>query len=253
MVRLVDTHSHIFVDEFESKEQIVQSAIGAGVTTIIMPNIDQDSIAAIKRTKNNFPKHTELMMGLHPSSVNKNFKEVLLEIEQQLDSLSCCAVGEVGLDYYWSTEFKLEQQEALEMQLNWAIDRSLPVSLHTRNATQETIEICKKFKGLTGVFHCFGGTPKEANEIIKLGMYLGIGGVLTFKNAGLAEVVANIDMDHIVLETDSPYLAPHPHRGKKNESAYLRIIAEKLAEVKGISLEEVARRTTENATKVFNL
>jgi TatD DNase family protein len=253
MVKLVDTHSHIFVDEFENKQQIVQSAIDAGVATILMPNIDVESLPKIKETAGLFPNQTRLMMGLHPSSVDAEYLSALAIIKQELDTLPCCAVGEIGLDYYWSDEFKNQQLDALSIQLQWAIDKNLPVSLHTRSATSETIALCRNYPGLKGVFHCFGGTKEEADQIVSLGMYLGIGGVLTFKNAGLAEVIKDIDLEHLVLETDAPYLAPHPKRGKRNEPALLRIIAEKLAEVKGISLEEVAEKTTVNATKVFNL
>lgn len=253
MVELIDTHSHIFVDDFEDKNAIVKNAIADGVTMILMPNIDISSINNIKTTHQHFKETTRVMMGLHPSSVDTNYEEVLKTISKEFEQGSCCAVGEIGLDFYWSTEFKKEQFAALEIQLQWAIDMDLPVSLHTRNATQETIDLCKNFSGLRGVFHCFGGSIEEANKIIELGMYLGIGGVLTFKNAGLAETILNVNMEHLVLETDSPYLAPHPNRGKRNEPAYLKLVAEKLAKIKSVTFEEVAKQTSLNAKKIFNL
>jgi len=253
MVKLVDTHAHIFVKEFEDLQTIIKSAVESGVEKILMPNIDLLSIEDVVWIKRDFPKQTEMMLGLHPCSVDENYIEVLNKIKKELVNYACCGVGEIGLDYYWSKDFINEQQKALEIQLQWAIDTNLPVSLHTRNATKETIDICKNFKGLKGVFHCFGGTEEEAKEIINLGMYLGIGGVLTFKNSGLDKVLEGIDLEHIVLETDSPYLAPLPFRGKRNEPAYLLYIAEKLAVIKNVTLSEVAEITTKNANKIFDL
>jgi len=253
MVKLVDTHSHIFVSEFEDVNTIVQNAKSNGIEKILMPNIDKESINDVLRVKALFPEQTEIMMGLHPCSVDKNYNEVLAAIGQQLTVSKCCAIGEIGLDYYWSKDLISEQHSALEIQLQWAIDSNLPVSLHTRNATKETIDICKNFKGLRGVFHCFGGTVAEASEIIALGMFLGIGGVLTFKNSGLDKVIEGFDLAHMVLETDAPYLAPQPFRGKRNEPAFLLYIAEKLAQLKDTSLQQVADITTNNAIKIFNL
>lgn len=253
MVKLVDTHAHIFVKEFEDVPAIIDNAKKNGVEKILMPNIDIDSIEDMVCIKREFPKQTEMMFGLHPCSVDDNYIEVLNKIKKELLNYPCCGVGEIGLDYYWSKDFINQQQKALEIQLQWAVAHNLPVSLHTRNATKETIDICKNFKGLKGIFHCFGGTEEEAKEIIDLGMYLGIGGVLTFKNSGLDKVLESIDLEHLVLETDSPYLAPHPFRGKRNEPAYLLYIAEKLAAIKNTSLEEVAEITTKNAYKIFDL
>jgi len=252
MVKLVDTHSHIFVKEFDDLGGIMAYAKESDVAKVLMPNIDAETIIDVVQTHDQYPLETGIMMGLHPSSVGADYPDVLQKIKFQLDQLDCCAVGEIGLDFYWSEEFKTEQMLALEIQLQWAIDRNLPVSLHTRNATNETIEMCKKYPGLRGVFHCFGGTIEQANQITELGMYLGIGGVVTFKNAGLAETLSKIDLKHLVLETDSPYLAPHPNRGKRNEPAYLRLIAEKLAIIYDVSLDEVGKQTTENAEKIFN-
>lgn len=252
MVKLVDTHAHIFVQDFDDLAEVMRNAKDADVAKVLMPNIDVSTITQVMSTHETYPNETLSMMGLHPSSVNKGYKDELGQIKSKLDELDCCAVGEIGLDFYWSEEFKEEQLRALEIQLQWAIDHDLPVSLHTRNATQETIDLCSNFNGLRGVFHCFGGSVEEAKQIINLGMYLGIGGVVTFKNSGLAESLSQLELQHLVLETDSPYLAPHPNRGKRNEPAYLKLIAQKLAQVYQTSYEEVAAQTSMNAEKIFN-
>lgn len=253
MVRLVDTHSHIFVKDFEDKDLLMKEAETVGVEKILMPNIDVDSINLVHELRDLYPSIAYPMMGLHPCSVASNFKEVLAKMRALFKANKYVAVGEIGLDFYWSTEFKKEQIEALELQLQWAVEDDLPVSLHTRDATQETINICKNFSGLRGVFHCFGGTANEAKEIINLGMHIGLGGVLTFKNANLGESIKDIPLDKLVLETDAPYLAPHPNRGKQNSPAYLPLIAAKLAELKELSLEEVAKVTTRNAEQIFEI
>ncbi len=253
MVNLIDTHSHIFVDDFVDLEQVMQNAKNAGVDWILMPNIDVESIESVKNTHLLYPNQTKMMMGLHPCSVTKDYKTQLATIHEELKNLACCAVGEIGLDYYWSQDLIKEQQQALEIQLQWAIDHKLPVSLHTRDATQETIDICKNFKGLKGVFHCFGGNVHQATEIIEMGMYLGIGGVVTFKNSGLEFLIDEIGIDQLVLETDAPYLAPVPYRGKRNEPGYLKIIAEKISDITFLDITTVAKTTTANAKKIFNL
>ncbi len=255
MVELIDTHSHIFVEEFEKPEELVDRAREEGVGMILMPNIDTDSVTSMQRVYHAHPDTTRMMMGLHPCSVEADYQDKLAQIREELnkDTTSYCAIGEIGLDFYWSTEFKEQQIQGLRTQLQWATELNLPVSLHTRNATEETIALCREFPGLQGVFHCFGGTVEQAKDIQGLGMYIGLGGVLTFKNAGLAQVVESIPLDAIVLETDAPYLAPHPFRGKRNEPAYLKHIADKLAEVKGCSLKEVAQQTSRNAREIFRL
>jgi TatD DNase family protein len=193
------------------------------------------------------------MTGLHPCSVKENFKEELLKIEQQLSEREFAAIGETGLDFYWDKTFSKKQFESLHINARWAIEYKIPLVIHTRNAMQETIDLVKEYKGenLFGIFHCFSGTLENAKEIIDAGFLLGIGGVLTFKNSGLAEVIKEVDLKYLVLETDSPYLAPVPFRGKRNESSYLKYIVEKLATIKNISTEEIALQTTENAERVF--
>ena len=194
------------------------------------------------------------MAGLHPCSVKENYKEELAAIEQQLSQREFAAIGETGLDFYWDTTFTKQQYESLQIQAEWAIQYKLPLVLHTRNAIQETIDVIKEYKGtgLVGIFHCFSGTLSNAKEIIELGFLLGIGGVVTFKNSGLAEVIKDIGLNYLVLETDAPYLAPFPYRGKRNESSYLKYIVQKIAETKDLTVEEVAAQTTKNANEILD-
>jgi TatD DNase family protein len=195
------------------------------------------------------------MMGVHPCSVKANYLDELSLVEEWLSKRKFAAVGEIGLDFYWDKTFTTQQYKAFRMQIELSIQYKLPIVIHTRNAMQETIDVVKEFvpKGVRGIFHCFGGSYQNAKEIIDAGFFLGIGGVLTYKKSGLADVLEKIDLQHIVLETDSPYLTPVPFRGKRNESSYLKFIAEKLAQIKNVSVEEVAAITTVNAEKIFGL
>jgi TatD DNase family protein len=202
-----------------------------------------------------YPERCFAMMGLHPCSVEADYKLFLTEIEKQLFARKFVAVGEIGLDYYWSKEFVEQQKDAFRMQCRWAIELDLPIIIHARESLDDLIQIVKEEKKderLRGIFHCFGGSIEQAQKIIQLGFWMGIGGVLTYKKSGLDEIVKDIPLEWLVLETDAPYLTPVPHRGKRNESAYLRFVAEKLAEVKGISLEELATITTENTLRIFS-
>jgi len=251
---LIDSHCHIYLDDFkEDIDSIMQRAEAQGVKKFYMPAIDSNETNNILLMEKKFPGKCFAMMGLHPCSVKENYKTELKLVEDWLAKRKFAAIGETGLDFYWDKTFIKEQYEALRMQIEWGIQYNLPVVLHTRNAMQETINVVKEYvaKGTRGIFHCFGGTYEEAMEIIDAGFYLGIGGVLTYKNAGLGEVISKIDMQYLVLETDAPYLTPVPHRGKRNESSYLKYIVEKLAEVKNISAKEVAEITTANAEKIF--
>jgi TatD DNase family protein len=193
------------------------------------------------------------MMGLHPCSVKEDYKEELKKVERWLHKRSFAAVGEIGLDFYWDKTFVTQQHEAFQMQMQWALEQNKPIVIHTRNAIREAISEVKSFavKGLRGIFHCFSSSYEDARQIIDMQFLLGIGGVLTYKNSGLQTVVEKINMEHIVLETDAPYLTPVPYRGKRNESSYLQFIIAKLAEIKKITVEEVAVITTANAEKVF--
>jgi TatD DNase family protein len=251
---LIDTHSHLYLSEFEQDiDQIILRSKTAGIGKVYLPAINSETHLKMIALSDKFPDYCIAMIGLHPCYVKENFKEEILMVEDLLNQHSFSAIGECGLDFYWDKTYINQQLEALEIQLYLSIEKKLPVILHTRNATQETIDIIKKFhsKGVRGIFHCFGGTIEEARQIIELGFYLGIGGVLTYKNAGLDKVLKQIELNHIVLETDSPYLTPVPYRGKRNESAYLKIIATQLAEVKNCSYEDVEKMTTINANKVF--
>ncbi len=252
-----DTHTHLYADEFQpDRDEMIQRAIHAGITRLFLPNIDSTSIPGLFTLAKTWPDHCFPMMGLHPCSVNESFQSELKVVEHWLSQRKFYAVGEIGIDLYWDKTFTEQQLYAFEFQIRLAKKYALPIVIHTRNAFNEAYEIVERNNdpSLTGVFHCFSGTSEEAEKVIALkGFKLGIGGVLTFKNSGLDKVVQQIPLEHLVLETDSPYLAPVPHRGKRNESAYIRIIAEKLAELKQCSLEEVARITTENSLHLFGI
>lgn len=256
-MRFVDTHCHLYADDFKDDiEDTIERSIEAGVDKVLLPNIDLNSIPGMLNLKDSYPENMFPMMGLHPCDVKEDFKSVLTQMHEKFleNRTLYCGIGEIGMDLHWDKTTEVWQIEALITQVEWAIEYKLPVSLHTRNATQKVIEILKPYKGkLTGVFHCFTESEELAQEITKLGFYLGIGGVSTFKKAGVKEVVAKIGLDRVVLETDSPYLAPVPKRGKRNEPAYTRYIAENLATVLDMPLSEVAKITTANAQSVFHL
>lgn len=252
---IIDTHCHLYTKEFSGDiEQVMERATANAVTKFFLPAIDSETSAAMEELEKRFPGKCFAMTGLHPCSVKENYLEELRLVEIMLTQRKFAAIGETGLDFYWDKTYEKEQYLALEKQIALALQYHLPIVLHTRNAMQETIDVIKKYSGtgLTGIFHCFGGSLEEAQQIIEEGFYLGIGGVVTYKNAGLAEVIKEIDNRHLVLETDAPYLAPVPFRGKRNESSYLTIIAEKIAAIKNISVEEIAAVTTANAMKIFS-
>ena len=253
---MIDTHCHLYSSEFENDINLVMDrAIFAGITKFYMPAIDSSFTESMNILEVKYPNHCFAMAGLHPCSVKEDYEEELDKIKVLLHNRKFCGIGETGLDFYWDKTFVQQQYAALEQQIELALQYELPLILHTRNATQETIDVIKKYAGttLTGIFHCFGGTLQEAKQIINLNFSLGIGGVITYKNAGLAEVLKDVNMQHIVLETDAPYLSPVPKRGKRNESSYLTYIAEKLALVKEISIDEVKNITTSNAEKIFGV
>lgn len=251
---MIDTHCHLYVDEFKDDlEKVILAARNVGVKKFFMPAIDSYTTQEMLNIEEQYPGVCYSMIGLHPCSVTKDYRIELDKVEALLNSRKFAAIGETGLDFYWDKTHSDEQYKALDIQIGWALQYNIPIVLHTRNATRETIEVIKSYKGknLTGIFHCFGGTKEEAADIIKAGFLLGIGGVITYKNSGLAEIIQDIDLKHLVLETDAPYLSPVPFRGKRNESAYLKFIAEKIATVKGISPETVVEGTTRNALEVF--
>lgn len=255
-MQLADTHTHLYIPEM--REQIgamMHRAQQNRVQKFYLPNIDSQSVPDVFSLCDLYPESCFPMMGLHPCSVNDTYESELSFIENYIDDKRIVAIGEIGIDLYWDKTFVEQQKHAFTTQINWAKARKLPIVIHCRNAFDEIYEILKNQHDdlLRGIFHCFSGTEEQANKIIDLGFYLGIGGVLTYKNSGLAEVIQNIDLKHLVLETDSPYLSPVPHRGKPNESSYLLHVAEKLSDVKNCSLEEVANTTSENAMLIFGV
>lgn len=255
-MQLIDTHLHLYAEEYDADRKAqIATAQREGVVKMLLPNIDRSSIPGLKQLTVEYPGYCLPMMGLHPCYVKADFEEELAAIEQELRSGNYIAVGEIGMDRYWELDFIAQQEDALRRQLRWAHEVDLPVALHTRNANDEVIEIIREvnLSGLRGVFHCFSGTIAQAKTMIDLGFYLGIGGVVTYKNGGIDKILSELSLDKIVLETDGPYLSPVPHRGKRNQPGYIKYVAEKLAEIKNISPEEVANITTENAKTLFRL
>jgi TatD DNase family protein len=253
---IIDTHCHLYLDEFKDDiTEVIKKAEDAGVNKFYLPAIDSTEIENMLLLESKFPGKCFAMMGLHPCSVKENYQAELTIVQDWFAKRKFAAVGEIGLDFYWDKTFEKQQYEAFRKQIELSLQYNLPIVIHTRNAMQETIDVVKEYvqAGVKGIFHCFGGTIENAKEIIAAGFYLGIGGVLTYKKSGLAEVLEQIDLKHMVLETDSPYLTPVPFRGKRNESSYLKYIVEKLALIKNISVEEVAAVTSANAEKIFGL
>jgi TatD DNase family protein len=255
MAFFIDSHAHIYLDDFKAdRTDTLHRCTDAGVNKIFMPNIDHTSIDKMLEVQERWPQQCYSMMGLHPCSVKKDFERELYLVEDWLSKRKFSAVGEIGTDLYWDKTFWDQQKEALTIQVAWAKKYSLPIVLHCRESLDQTLEIIETLhdENLKGVFHCFTGNVEQANRIRKLGFYVGIGGVATFKKGGLDEVLPKIDLKNIVLETDSPYLAPVPHRGKRNEPSYIPIVAERVSHLMKISLEEVQKQTTENALDLFN-
>ena len=254
-MQLIDSHAHIYLKEFKDDiNLIIDRAKETGVEAIYMPNIDHTSIDDMLDVADKYPGYCIPMMGLHPCSVNKNSERDLYEVEDWLGKGGFAAVGEIGTDLYWDKTFWPEQQEALRIQLAMAEKFKLPFVIHCRESIDETIELLKPINDstLAGVFHCFTGTVQQAEEIIGMGFKLGIGGVATFKNGGLEEVLEAVSLENILLETDSPYLAPVPYRGKRNEPSYVANVCEKVASVKNIDVDDVAGTTTANSLTLFN-
>ncbi|MFM9911549.1 MAG: TatD family hydrolase [Chitinophagaceae bacterium] len=253
-IQLIDSHCHLYVDAFKQDiHEVIERAVYEGVEQFILPAIDSSEIQNLLNLEKAWPENCFAMMGLHPCSVNENHLEELQIVKDWLARRNFVAIGEIGLDYYWDKTFVKEQQAAFHKQIEWALKYDRPIVIHSRNSTEDCISIVKEHQdgNLSGIFHCFSGDTDAAEKIIDLGFHMGIGGVLTYKNSGLAEVVKNIPLQHLVLETDAPYLAPVPFRGKRNESSYILYIAAKLAELKNITIEEVAAVTTSNAKKIF--
>jgi TatD DNase family protein len=254
-MELIDTHCHLYAPEFaEDIDNIIQRARTAGVARFYLPAIDMESEKGMLDLEKRFPDICFAMQGLHPSSVKADIGDALKHVEESLSHKKFAAVGEIGLDFYWDRSFEKEQYRAFHQQIEWALHFDLPIVIHSRDSIEQTISVVKKHQNgkLRGIFHCFNEGEHQADEIVSLGFYLGIGGTLTYKNSKLPGVIKNIGMDNIVLETDAPYLPPVPFRGKRNESSYIVYVAEKMAEIKGIGSDEVARITTTNALKIFS-
>ena len=257
-MKFIDTHSHLYSSQFnDDRTQVVNNAIANGVSTILLPNISSKYTKGMLALCAEFPNNCYPMMGLHPCDVSEeNFKHEIAHVEKELETGKYTAVGEIGLDLHWDKSTLEIQKKAFIHQVKLAKKYKLPIAIHVRESFAEAIELIEKLndENLRGVFHCFTGSNEDAERVINLGgFYLGIGGVLTFKNSGLDKTIVAIDLKHLILETDAPYLAPTPNRGKRNESKYIVNIAEKLAEVHQISIEKVAEITTENAKKLFGL
>jgi TatD DNase family protein len=254
---LIDTHAHLYLPEFdEDRTEVVQRAKDVGVDKVLLPNIDSSTTKWMHDMVSKYPKMCIPMMGLHPCSVKSDtYQSELNHVGDFLKKGDYIAVGEIGMDLHWDKTTKDIQEEAFTVQCKWAVEMDLPVAIHSRNATRELIDVLQKLKlkNLRGVFHCFGDGIEEANDIIDLGFYLGIGGVATFKNSGLSPVLEQVDLKHIILETDSPYLAPVPNRGKRNESSYVKLVAQKMAEIHDLDFKQIADITTSNARELFRI
>lgn len=253
---LVDTHTHIYDPDFDAdRAEVVQRAIDNGVGVMLMPNVDASTIQPMLATHEQFPEHTRVMMGLQPEEVKGDYKQVLALMEKELERPIYIGVGEIGLDFYWNTTFEKEQIDAFETQLDWAKQLHLPLSIHCRNAFSLMARILEKKQdgGLHGVMHCFTGTEDEAKAYLDLGFHLGLGGVTTYKNCAVKDYLCNIPLDRIVLETDAPYLSPVPHRGQRNEPAFMVDTARKLAEIYEKPLEDIAEITTRNTKMLFKI
>ena len=250
----IDTHTHLYSEEFDAdRTDIITNAINVGVEKLYLPNVDSASIDGMLALEQQFPNNCFPMMGLHPCSVKENYKEELATVKSWLDKRRFFAIGEIGMDLYWDKTFVKEQEFAFKQQIDWALEFNYTIVIHCRDAFAEIFEVLQSYPKLPkGIFHCFSGTADQAKQILAFGNFkLGIGGVVTFKNSGLDKVVEQLSINDFVLETDAPYLAPNPHRGKRNESAYLPLIAKKIAELKNISIHEVEYITTKNAEDIF--
>jgi TatD DNase family protein len=251
----IDTHCHLYAGEFsEDRQEVIRRARQAGISKCYMPNVDAGSIDAMLELETDYPDHCIAMMGLHPCSVKEDFEVQLEIVRDWLAVRKFAAIGEIGLDFYWDLTHSDAQYTVFRRQLEWSMEYQVPVAIHSRESLRECINVVGESGAgnIKGIFHCFGGTLDEARDIINLGMYLGIGGVLTFKKSSLPEVIGELGLDRVVLETDAPYLAPVPYRGKRNEPAYLTHVAESLSKITGLELEVIANITTRNAYDVFH-
>jgi TatD DNase family protein len=252
-MQIIDTHTHLYLEEFQADiESVIGRARAEGVVRFYLPNVDGSSISDLLKLEEKYPDCIA-MMGLHPCYVKENVADELKLVEEWLRKRPFAAVGEIGLDYYWDKTFVAQQKDAFRKQINWALQLNLPIVIHSRDSMQDCIDIVREHQdgNLRGIFHCFGGTLDEAKQIMDLGFLMGIGGVVTYKKSGLADILPSIPLEYLVLETDAPYLTPVPFRGKRNEPSYLKYVAAKMAEAMDVSVEEIAMQTTLNAEKLF--
>lgn len=262
-MNLIDTHSHIYLEDFDDdRQKMLERAEKEGINRILMPAIDSTTHEKMMNVSNHFAPLCLPMIGLHPCSVKENYMDELKLVKDHLEKKRFAAIGEIGLDFYWDVSYKTHQYDAFHQQIEWALHYDLPIVIHSRNSIDECIAVVSEHQkarlpdgqgNLKGVFHCFSGTMDQAKKIIALDFYLGIGGVLTYKNSGLDKIMEQLTLKNIVLETDAPYLAPVPFRGKRNECGYLKYVVQKLADIKEIEKEKIAEITTANAEKLFGL
>ncbi|NNC70253.1 MAG: TatD family hydrolase [Flavobacteriaceae bacterium] len=253
---LTDTHTHLYVEQFDhDRSEMMKRAFDAGISRFFIPAIDSNYHQAMFDLEKSYPHNVFLMMGLHPTSVKENYKDELNRVKELLDKHQFYAIGETGIDLYWDKTFLKQQQEAFTTQIQWAKEKDLPIVIHSRESFDEIFEVLESEKGdgLRGIFHCFTGTLEQAHRALSFNMKLGIGGVVTFKNGKIDQFLNEIPLEHIVLETDAPYLAPTPYRGKRNESAYLVNILEKLTDIYNFTPSEIAAITTQNSKDVFRI
>lgn len=251
---MIDSHVHLYDEKFDAdRDAMIQRALDAGIERLYMPNCNSETVEGMLAIEKQYPGICFAMMGVHPCYINANYKEELDRVEYWLQQRDFVAIGEIGLDYYWDKTYVQEQKEAFIQQMEWALAKQRPVVIHMRESTRDTLDLVKPFsqRGLTGVFHCFSGSLETAREIIEMGFYLGLGGVLTYPKAGIQQVIQEIDIQHLILETDAPYLSPVPHRGRRNEPAFLSHVATLLADLKKISLEELWAKTNNNCVSLF--
>ena len=255
-MHLIDTHTHIYDHQFSlDRKETIERALTAGVSMMLLPNVDASTIAPMLELHGQFPECTRVMMGLQPEEVKEDYKSVLSRMEKELERGIYVGVGEVGLDFYWDSTFEKQQLDAFETQLDWAKQLKLPLSIHCRNAFEKMVKILEKKQdgGLRGIMHCFTGTEEEAKVYLELGFHLGLGGVTTYKNCGVKDYLPKLPLDRIVLETDAPYLAPVPCRGKRNEPAFLVHTAQRIADILQMPIEKLAAMTTANVQSLFGL
>ena len=251
---LADTHTHLNLKEFDADlDDVIQNAIHKGIKYFILPNIDSSTASRINEITDKYPQHCFALWGLHPTSVNENYKDEIKKMNRLFENHKYIGIGETGIDLYWDKTFLTQQQESFRIHINKSISENIPLIIHSRQSHEAIMEVLSEFKTekLQGIFHCFSGNVEQAEQVIELGFKIGVGGVVTYKNSLLKEVVENVSLEDIVLETDAPYLSPVPYRGKRNESAYIYEIAEFIAKIKNISISKVAEITTSNTMKLF--